>query len=58
MILVDAGQESLYFYHTDGLGSVTALSNMNGQLVERYVYDAFGKTRKIKGSDTLSGLTV
>ena len=30
---------------TDGLGSVTALSNMNGQIAERYVYDAFGNTQ-------------
>ncbi len=36
---------AVYFYFVDGLGSVTALSNMNGQLVERYVYDAFGKTQ-------------
>ncbi len=46
MILVDAGQEFWYFYHTDGLGSVVALSQWNTsqvQIVERYVYDAFGK---------------
>ena len=35
---------AVYFYFVDGLGSVTALSNMNGQLVERYAYDAFGNT--------------
>lgn len=36
---------AVYFYYYDGLGSVTALSNMNGQIVERYVYDAFGTTQ-------------
>jgi RHS repeat-associated protein len=36
---------AVYFTFVDGLGSVTALSNMNGQLVERYVYDAFGNTQ-------------
>jgi RHS repeat-associated protein len=32
-----------YYYHFDGLGSVTALSNTNGQIVERYSYDVYGK---------------
>ena len=36
---------AIYFYFVDGLGSVTALSQLNGQLVERYVYDAFGNTQ-------------
>ena len=44
MISVDAqGDETgRYFYHFDGLGSVIALSNMNGQIVEAYSYDVFG----------------
>jgi RHS repeat-associated protein len=41
--LVDAGQESWYFYHADRLGSVAALSQLNGQVVERYAYDVFGQ---------------
>ena len=50
MILVDNGQETWYFYHTDGLGSVVALSQWNsstsqGEIVERYAYDAFGQTK-------------
>lgn len=50
MILVDTGQETWYFYHTDGLGSVAALSQWNTaasqvEIVERYVYDAFGNTQ-------------
>lgn len=36
---------AIYFYFVDGLGSVTALLNMNGQIIERYVYDVFGKTQ-------------
>jgi hypothetical protein len=31
-----------YYYHQDGLGSVVALSNNNGQLVEQYSCDEFG----------------
>ena len=34
---------------SDGLGSVAALSN-NGQIAERYRYDAFGNTRIFTGS--------
>ncbi len=32
---------SIYYYHYDGLGSVVALSDVNGVLVERYYYDAY-----------------
>jgi RHS repeat-associated protein len=31
-----------YFYHADGLGSITALSNAQGNIVQRYEYDSFG----------------
>jgi len=31
-----------YYYHFDGLGSVTALSDSDGNLVESYTYDIFG----------------
>lgn len=31
-----------YFYHTDGLGSITALSNRSGAIVQKYEYDSFG----------------
>ena len=33
----------LYYYHYDGLGSVVALSNSSGNIVERYEYDVFGE---------------
>jgi len=32
-----------YYYQQDALGSVTALTDSSGNLVERYEYDAFGK---------------
>jgi RHS repeat-associated protein len=35
--------EVKYYYHYDGLGSVTALSNNSAQIVERYSYDVFGE---------------
>jgi RHS repeat-associated protein len=31
------------FYHVDGLGSTRALTNDNGKVTDRYVYDAFGR---------------
>jgi len=31
-----------YYYHADGLGSITALTNANGSIVQRYEYDSFG----------------
>jgi len=32
-----------YYYHFDGLGSVVALSDENGNVIERYSYDVYGK---------------
>jgi RHS repeat-associated protein len=31
-----------YFYHFDGLGSVTGITDTNGTVVQRYDYDSFG----------------
>jgi uncharacterized protein RhaS with RHS repeats len=32
-----------YYYHFDGLGSVTALTNSSGNTVEVYEYDVYGR---------------
>jgi len=37
------GSVVVYYYHFDGLGSVAALSDVNGVIVERYDYDVFGQ---------------
>ena len=37
---------TIYYYHFDGLGSVAALSNVNGDIVERYSYDIFGEPNR------------
>ena len=34
--------QGTFYYHSDGLGSVVALSNTTGNIVERYSYDVFG----------------
>ena len=31
-----------FYYHTDRLGSITDITDFNGIVVQRYVYDAFG----------------
>ncbi len=41
MIDITAGG-TVYYYHLDGLGSVAALSNNNGGILEQYEYDVFG----------------
>lgn len=46
--MLDNSTSTWYYYHYDGLGSVVALSKLNGsgqvQIVESYIYDAFGRT--------------
>jgi RHS repeat-associated protein len=37
-----SGGNAVYYYHFDGLGSVAALSNNNGNVVEQYSYSEFG----------------
>jgi len=42
--MVDIAHEgAIYYYHYDGLGSVVALSDGAGDIVERYTYDVFGE---------------
>jgi RHS repeat-associated protein len=43
---------STSYYNTDGLGSVTSLSNSAGALVQTYGYDSFGKQTSLSGSLT------
>jgi RHS repeat-associated protein len=41
-----------YFYHADGLGSITSLTDGSGQLAASYVYDSFGKLTASTGTIT------
>ena len=43
MISVAGGVETKYYYFHDALGSVVALLNNAGSVVEAYSYDPFGK---------------
>ena len=40
------------FYHADGLGTVTSLSNAAGTLAQTYIFDSFGKQTATSGSLT------
>jgi RHS repeat-associated protein len=39
-----------YYYHKDGLGSITAITDAVGNVVQAYVYDSFGKIVNQTGS--------
>ena len=41
-----------YYYHRDQLGSVTEVTNSVGEVIQRYVYDSFGRV-KLFGEDGL-----
>jgi RHS repeat-associated protein len=43
---------NVYYYHTNGLGSVTALTDSSKAVVQSYVYDAFGQIISQTGSIT------
>jgi RHS repeat-associated protein len=42
------------FYHADGLGSITSLSNASGSVVQTYAFDSFGNQTGSSGSLTNS----
>lgn len=42
-----------YYYYFDGLGSVVALSDDSGNIVEKYEYDVFGKPTILSPDDEL-----
>ena len=44
------GTGGTYFYHADGLGSITSLTDGSGQLAASYVYDSFGKLTASTGT--------
>jgi RHS repeat-associated protein len=39
-----------YYYHTDGVGSIRALTDATGQVVARFDYEPFGDVSKTEGS--------
>jgi len=51
MIAVDGETETDYYYHYDGLGSVSALSDEDGNIIEKYRYDVYGAPRIYDADD-------
>ena len=44
IMMIDVeGENAKYYYHYDALGSVVALSNAAGNVVDSYTYDVFGR---------------
>jgi RHS repeat-associated protein len=41
-LIMEKSSQSFY-YHADGLGSITELTNQSGTVVQRYTYSSFGK---------------
>ena len=50
--LAIASAGGTYYYHADGLGSITSLTDASGQLAASYVYDSFGKLTASTGTIT------
>jgi len=50
--LATTGAGGTYFFHTDGLGSVTALTDGAAQIAATYVYDSFGNVTASAGTLT------
>ena len=52
-------KNKVYYYHYDGLGSVTSLTDKNQKIVETYSYDSFGNLKrhgdKVKNRFTYTG---
>ncbi len=41
-LIMEKSSQSFY-YHSDGLGSITEITNQSGAVVQRYAYSSFGK---------------
>ncbi len=53
--IVTGSQNATRYFHHDYLGSVVAVSDASGSVVERYSYDSWGKRRNLDGSDDVAG---
>lgn len=52
-------KDEVYYYHADGLGSITALTDKKQKVVESYTYSSFGEVKrkgdKVKNTFTFTG---
>ncbi len=49
--MITVEDSNTYYYHYDGLGSVSALSDEDGNIIEKYRYDVFGAPRIYDADD-------
>jgi RHS repeat-associated protein len=49
------GTATTSYFHTDHLGSISVITDQNGNVLERLSYDAWGKRRFANGADDPSG---
>ncbi len=54
-VLMQHRGNDTYYYHADPQGSIVAISNAAGQVVQRYDYDAWGQLLRNTGSFAFSG---
>ena len=58
-LLAKIDSNGTFYYHTDAEGSVVALTDTSGNVIERYKYDAFGKPSFFDStSQPINGSTV
>jgi RHS repeat-associated protein len=48
MYVEENGSGTFYYVHTDHLGSITAVTNANGNVIARQNFDAWGRRRKVQ----------
>lgn len=46
----------LRYFHTDHLGSITAITDESGAIVERLSYDSWGKRRHLNGAEDFAAM--
>ena len=52
-LLTKTDSTGVIYYHHDGLGSVTQITNAIGTMIERYLYDIFGRVTMLALSGTV-----
>jgi RHS repeat-associated protein len=50
-VITATEQMTMYYFHTDHLGSISVITDQNGSVLQRLSYDAWGKTRLQTGAD-------
>ncbi|MDI6591891.1 MAG: RHS repeat-associated core domain-containing protein, partial [Patescibacteria group bacterium] len=43
-----------YYYHYDGIGGVTSLTDDEGEIEKSYIYDAYGNILSVNGDDIIN----